>query len=1836
MSIKMEENNASPVPDGVTEEARPVAELGAIAIIGMSGRFPQASTLHQYWENLRRGVDCITEIPSERWDHRDYFDPERGKPGKICSKWGGFIEGVDEFDSLFFNIAPRNAATLDPRARLLLEVVWTLLEDIGCTREALQQDYQGRVGVYIGTSGGDIATIANRISYFFDLEGPSAAIDTMCSSSAMAIHLACQALRQDECALAIAGGANLSVDPERYIALNQLQMTASHPDSRSFADGDGFLLAEGVGAVLLKPLAKAIEDGDQIQAVIRGTATRHSGRSFDYCVPNPGLQAKVAKECLQRAKIDARTLSYVEAAATGSALADAVEVMALREVFGRDGSAKQFCALGSVQSNIGHPEGASTMAQLIKVVLQLQHQKLVPSIKTEPLNPKLRLERTPFVVQRTFADWHKPVVAIEGKTQEVPRRALINSYGAGGTYVSLVVEEYLAASPRVAACAINQDGPQLCIFSARSVDRLQAVAEQMRLCLEQQKAIELSDLAYTLQVGREAMDARLAFVVRSREELLSGLAGYLSSVSEDSEIAKRPPFYFGYASGIASQSDHLSSQELDSSLIQLLVAARDLDGLARFWTEGGKVPWRSLHDRDSGRNVALPNYPFVRQRYPKQKQRVVEQAAVSAVQIPTLQITPELGANTSVKERVRAFITRVLSEVLEIPSELIGLNTPMRDYGMGSLLGMRLLRQLETVFNVRVTGRELLEHATIDALVGLVVKRLDTSATAGIVPYLSRTLDDGVEKPSFYPLSEGQKGLWWLQKAAPQSTGYNLPLCFRLIRPVSVPLFKQAISSLLDQNPLLACVVREEGGILYLMKQSSERVALVQENSAALTDDAVVPYLRQLVKAPFSLEDGPLIRVHLIEGGPAEQILLIVVHHIVADGKSNQLLLQSLFATYHALATGTPADIEVPKASYADFAVWEQSLLASERGQEHLMYWREQLSGQLPMLELPTDHPQYESSRNHGLTYSRPLAADVEARLRAFSDTHSVSIAVVLLSIYQLLLSRYTGQEDIVVGVPTIGRPEERFEKLIGHFVNMIAIRSRFKHDDCFSDFMKAVQVTLLDGLDHADYPFSELVRELNVPRGERAPIFQVVFVYQDASILRLDVGSPADGPLATAQMVPGVNQEGEYELVLEACQRSDGHVLNFKYDPELFESATVARMADHFVGLLEHVMEDPQQPLGVYPLLTRAERQTFLVDWNTTEADYPKDQCVHELLEQQARHTPDAVAVRFADRSLSYGELNRRSNQLAHHLRGLGGGPEVVIGLCVDRSIELVVALLGILKSGSAYMPLDPSYPAARLEFMMTDSGASVLVTESALAAWAGNRFGTVVLLDTDKEAIEGYSDSSVPRSTTAEDLAYVIYTSGSTGKPKGVAVPHRGLNNIVSHFAGELEVVASDTLLAVSPLSFDIASLEIFLPLTQGATLRLLSRGQARNGEELVREVRHATLMQATPATWHLLMEAGWEGKPDLRALCGGEALSWDLATKLARSTKRAWNCYGPTETTIWSSTWLIDMERGAVSIGRGVSNTQLYVLDAKLQPVPVGILGELFIGGDGVTRGYMGRPELTRERFVANPFSKGGNGHLYRTGDLVRWGSDGNLEFLERVDSQVKMRGFRIELGEIEAILTTHPAVSRCAVIARTEKEGVSQLVAYYVATGNAVGVDELRRHLRSSLPEYMIPAAFVTLPDLPLSPSGKVDRKALAACDVPQLEEPRLKPRDGLEETLAEIWKDVLSVDAVDASRTFFEQGGNSLKILRVQQRMQAKLAVSVATVDLFIYPTIETLAGYLRREHRPVERTVVAEVSRTTDEERLSNRIRRIDRLSSAEVQRELTESIQRVREEFGQ
>ncbi|MGG1948355.1 beta-ketoacyl synthase N-terminal-like domain-containing protein [Trinickia sp. NRRL B-1857] len=714
--------------------AQPGASVRApsmdIAIIGLSGRYPQARNVAAFWENLVAGRDCVEEVPTERWDHRDYFDNDKDNTEKTYCKWGGFMEGVDEFDPLFFNISPREAEVMDPQARLFLETIWELLEDAGHTREILHERYRRRVGLYVGamyqqyrsliedSHGESIAAISsysaivNRASYFFGLEGPSIAVDTMCSSSMVAIHMACKDLLLGECELAIAGGVNLSIDPKKFVGLSQAQLIGSHPDSRSFADADGFLPAEGVGAVLLKPLARAVADGDSILAVIKSSATNHSGRSSGYAVPNLNAQADLVERTLDKAGIDARSISYVEAAANGSLLGDPIEIAALNKAFGKFTTDRQLCAIGSVKSNIGHAEAASGISQLTKVVLQLRHRQLAPSIKADTLNPNLTFEGTPFRLQRTLQEWMQPMIEIDGVRREVPRRALINSFGAGGSYANLIVEEFIPAPMH--AQGEFADGPVAMIFSAKTRERLNAVVEQISAYVRSQEAICLADLAYTLQTAREPLDVRVGWVVASRDELLQAMMQYLASQREERDRGDVDE------TNEQSKIRTLLSGRTGEMMMQSLLAERDLEKLVLLWTQGAKISWQSLYTGRHPHRISLPTYPFAKMKFRFAK-RTSTGSAASSMQAPVIgegQSIEEHGAPRN--EGVERWVLRFLSDALRIPLESLNPASRIDDLGGDSIVRMRLARGLERDFKIKLSGRELLDHPTIGALSRLV------------------------------------------------------------------------------------------------------------------------------------------------------------------------------------------------------------------------------------------------------------------------------------------------------------------------------------------------------------------------------------------------------------------------------------------------------------------------------------------------------------------------------------------------------------------------------------------------------------------------------------------------------------------------------------------------------------------------------------------------------------------------------------------------------------------------------------------------------------------------------------------------------------------------------------------------------------------------------------------------------------------------------------------------------------------------------------------------------------------------------------------------------------
>jgi 3-oxoacyl-(acyl-carrier-protein) synthase/acyl carrier protein len=727
-SVEKPGNESLPLEESrMATEKRKVTE--GIAIIGLSGRYPGASSVQQFWQNLKDGRDSITEIPKDRWDHSLYFDEDKSKQGKTYCKWGGFLEEVDQFDPLFFNISPRDAEMTDPMDRLFLETVWHLFESAGYTQETLKHQYQSKVGVYVGAmyqqyhyfnsdritesaiSVSSYSSIANRVSYFFNLHGPSVAIDTACSSSAIAIHMACESLMKGECQLAIAGGVNLSIHPNKYLGLSRMQLLGSHPNSRSFGNGDGYLPAEGVGAVLLKPLAKAIQDGDSILAVIKSTAINHGGRTSAFYVPNPNAQAQLLEDNFKKSGIDPRTISYVEAAANGTVLGDPVEITALNQAFKKFTTDQQFCAIGSVKANIGHAEAASGISQLTKVILQLQHRQLVPTIKAQPMNPNISFDNTPFYLQQELQEWKRPVIKIDENEQEFPRRATVSSFGAGGSNAHLIIEEYVPFQDESPYIPYSPSSPQIMVFSAKNQNQLEEVVKQILDFMEFQKDFSLSDLAYTLQVGREAMESRLAMIVSNQEELIRGMKECLSKKTENFI-----PTFIGDLEGDHSKIINLLSGKAEQAVLQVFLAEKDFEKIALYWTQGGKIPWELLHEGQKVRKILLPTYPFARERYWISEQEGEYHRAASIQPAAGQELKVTINSSKATQENIQAYMVQFLSQELHLCQDQIKVNKNLQDYGVDSIIVMRLIRDFEILFKIKITGREMLELRTINTM----------------------------------------------------------------------------------------------------------------------------------------------------------------------------------------------------------------------------------------------------------------------------------------------------------------------------------------------------------------------------------------------------------------------------------------------------------------------------------------------------------------------------------------------------------------------------------------------------------------------------------------------------------------------------------------------------------------------------------------------------------------------------------------------------------------------------------------------------------------------------------------------------------------------------------------------------------------------------------------------------------------------------------------------------------------------------------------------------------------------------------------------------------------
>jgi amino acid adenylation domain-containing protein len=1042
------------------------------------------------------------------------------------------------------------------------------------------------------------------------------------------------------------------------------------------------------------------------------------------------------------------------------------------------------------------------------------------------------------------------------------------------------------------------------------------------------------------------------------------------------------------------------------------------------------------------------------------------------------------------------------------------------------------------------------------------------------------------------PLSFAQQRLWFLHQLEPDSSSYNIPAFVRLRGRLDPAALERSLNEVIRRHEALRTTFPATGGEPQQLIAPSLILKLAVDDLSELSRTEREEAARRISLAEsaytFNLAEGPLMRARLLRLDEQEHILLLMLHHIISDDWSMSLLVQEAAALYKAFSTGVASTLPELPIQYADFAEWQRGWLQGGALEAQLSYWKNKLGGTLPPLDLPTRGPRPPVQSTRGASRSILLPSRPCRALKELSQAQDCTLFMTLLAAFDVLLSRYAGQTDILVGTPIANRRHVETERLIGFFVNTLVLRLDLSGDPGFLELMQRAREVTLEAYTHQDVPFERLVEELHPARDlSRQPLFQVMFAFQNTPL------HPVELPGLTWTPLEALKTTSKFDLTLTMSEESDTMLAMMEYSVDLFEDSAIERLLRHFQLLLEAVVANPDRRVSELPLLSQAERQQMLFTWNETHAEFPQEKCLHELFEEQARRTPEALALIHEDVRLTYFELNRRANQLAHYLRGLGVGPEVLVGICAERSVEMSVGLLGILKAGGAYVPLDPAYPRERLAFMLEDGRIKALLTQRSVVARLPTGQFHILLLDTDWPGMVSESAKNPDSKLTPDNLAYVIYTSGSTGRPKAVMMPHRPLVNLLAFQDQKSSGGAALRTIQFTSLSFDVSFQEIFSTWYAGAALVLIDEESRRDARKLWRVLmeRNVERLFLPYVTLQHLAEAHDAGRT---ALCLRQVITAGEQLKTTRAIRNLFaglegcsleNQYGPTESHV-ASAFLLERETSdwpeLPPIGRPISNAQLYVLDEAMQPVPLGVTGELYIGGECLARGYLYHPAETAEKFVPHPFDEAGGSRLYSTGDLARYLSDGNIEFLGRRDHQLKVRGYRVETGEVEAALRQHPSV-REALVSQRILSGAGQLVAYVLAEKEAgLTTSELRHHLQEKLPEYMIPSAYVFLNDVPLTPSGKIDRAALPAPDQmrPKLEEEYVSPDTLIEKTLARIWSHALGVERIGAHDNFFELGGHSLLATRVMSGIREAFGVELPLRALFESPSVAGLARHI--------------------------------------------------------
>ncbi len=2081
-----------------------------IAVIGMGLRFPGASNPREFWQLLRQGRDMIREVPSERWDIERFYDDDVHAPGKMASRWGAFLDQIDQFDWKAFRISRREAKYLDPQHRLLLEIVWEAFENAGIPLEEVSQS---RTSVTIGqvwndylrmqsknwsklddyTGLGAMPSLAsNRLSYVFDLQGPSMTLDTACASSLASIYYACQGLWAREADLAIAGGVELMLSPDSSIMLSKTGMLSPTGRCRTFdAEADGFVRGEGAGVVILKLLSQ-VRSSERVYALLTGISLNHNGHNEWIMAVNPQAQEAVIKQAHAQAGIEPHEIDYVELHSAGSPKGDPLEAQILGNVWQGKRSKENPCRVGSVKTNLGHLGAASGIAGFMKVALSLYHRELFPTLHLNKVHPAIDLASNGLLPQTTLSSW---------PAKDGAPLAAVTSVGLSGSNAHAILQ----ASPQYEPQYDDHSSSTsyLLPISARSADALMKLSHDYKqfLELDETEMYSLHDICASASSGRSHHEYRISFQGANKQQLAERLQNFLTAPANQAKIKKRiqrqPDVAFALRSEwqenwldfckellrepafykLVSECDqHLSTlihwslllyfddvrqeYELPASAVALIgnfvlqlalayllqrwgitpcaivgddlllaqaislaIAEKSLASvfqslcqqyqhffphvqpfseapipdddailpiihsteLAQLYAtgcslvlelgvcaervspfsqvdaehtqpmlvlsslgtsdpssyraalleivsicyqQGCSIRWSQIN-HEPYRHVDLPHYPWQRKRVwldwldqeeintaPEQHPWRLTQSShpllhsYTALAFPANthlwqvrpfhddQSTPARQGRTAehlksaYEDLVLASLATLASNaqtflldrltlhhdtlpdttahgqlLITIPSEqsltfqffwqragstqwelhasgqgkitaakqqedtaLTSMSSLRRQFedasatekvplllraistqvallleqeelpmlqpedsvfslGLDSLTGTQLINSLQTSLECSIPFTLLFVSDTLGDFVTALIQRLSPtghSPARQTLPPIVATLHGDVA-----PLSFSQQRLWFLEKLTPGTSVYNEHTALRIRGTLDIIALEHSIHQLHQRHAMLSMTFHEEHGQPVQRYTPAAGAVLSHVTLSDVPEEARETTARSLAQQalskPFDLENGPLTRFCLFEIGPTDFILLIAFHHIIGDGWSLGILYKELNAYYTAYITDQIPALPPLPITYPDFVNWQQQRLQGQVLTEQEGYWVQQLANAPSILELPTDYPRPAVLETQGNHHVFTLSKNLTRRIQALSKQEGTTVYMTLLSALHILLGRYSGQEDVLVGTSLANRSLPELEGVVGLFLNNVVMRGRLHGNPTFQQYLQRTKQTVIEAFQHQDIPFEQLLQALQIQRDLcRSPLFQVLFVLQDKSWFNLTL------PELDIDTFELESQVAKFDLYLSIADRGNDLYGSLEYNTHLFKPETIQRMVEHFIVILETMTSQPAQTITTFPLLTHDEQHMMLTEWNTTSAPYPLDKTVPALIAQQVELRPNAVALVYQDQKMTYAQLFEQAQLLAYHLDQAGIGPNQLVALYLPRSVEMVVGILATWLANGAYLPLDPFMPAERLATIFAEAQPATILTFSTLQETLPAHSIPIICLDIPLHQPELPVDRSITH-PDPQQLVYVIYTSGSTGQPKGVMINHRGLLNHLYAKIHALQLGSTDIIAQTASHCFDISVWQFFAALLSGGQVHILPDEIAHDPSYLLQAVEHKqiTILEIVPSLLRSLLEVNSSAdiaqKPrSLRwLLVTGEALPTELCQRWWNTNQQVplLNAYGPTECSDDVTHLIInnapDYPFPTMPLGQPLANTQLYIVDTHWQPVPVGVAGELLVGGFGVGPGYLCNPQRTAQSFVPDPFSQQPGTRLYRTGDLARFQADGTIEFLGRIDHQVKLRGYRIELEEIEALLQQHDGIRENVVLIREDAPGNQQLVVYAVPSASSVPtLAEIQTFLRAKLPAYMIPSVFVSLEMMPLSANGKIDRRALP---VPayenQHEDDESAPFTQLEHMLAEIWRSLLGRPRIGRDANFFECGGHSLLATQLISRVRDQLQVELPLRSLFQAPTIASFA-----------------------------------------------------------